>query len=454
MTPFPPQIRDILATDQDGPVEVRGWVRTVRDTKAAVFAEVNDGSSQRNLQAVFERERWSAQDLGGLQTGAAVRLAGLWRPSPAPGQPRELAVERLTVYGTPDPAAYPLQKKRHSFEFLREWTHLRGRTNTFGAIFRLRDRLAAAIHRYFRSQGFFWVHTPIVTTSDAEGAGQQFRVTAETMAGQEFFGLPAHLSVSGQLNAEALALALGRVYTFGPTFRAENSNTVRHLSEFWMVEPEAAFFELEDDMRLAQGLIQSLLRDALEECPEEMEFFDRWIQNGLIDQLRRVQEADFAHLTYTQAIEALEAAARGGKAFEFPVRWGMDLQSEHERYLTEEYIRGPVIVTDYPKDIKAFYMKQNPDGRTVRAMDVLVPRLGEIIGGSQREDDLQNLERRMTELGMNLQTYSWYLDLRRFGTTPHSGFGLGFERLLQYVTGMANIRDVIPFFRAPGQAPC
>ncbi len=446
-------IRDILHLDQDLDVEVRGWVRTARETKSAVFVELNDGSCLRNLQAVFDLGVWDRTRLAGLQTGASVRVRGRWVPSPAAEQPRELAATELEVYGTPDPT-YPLQKKRHSFEFLRDWTHLRARTNTFGAIFRLRDLLAASIHRYFRGLGFVWVHTPIITTSDAEGAGQMFAVSAKLGEGQEFFGRPAHLSVSGQLNAEALALALGRVYTFGPTFRAENSNTARHLSEFWMVEPEAAFFELDDDMQLAQGLIQTLLRDALEGAPEDMEFFDRWIQNGLLEQLRRVRDADFAHLTYSQAIAALEKAVAGGQKFEYPVSWGMDLQSEHEKYLTEVYVGGPVIVTDYPRDIKAFYMKQNPDGKTVRAMDVLVPRLGEIIGGSQREDDLVKLEARMAELGMEGRDYEWYLDLRRFGTTPHAGFGLGFERLLQYVTGMANIRDVIPFFRAPGQAPC
>jgi len=446
-------IKDLLNLDQDATVEVRGWIRTVRQTKATVFVELNDGSSLQNAQLVFDLQGWMHEDLNKLQTGMAIRVKGLWQPSPSPQQPRELLAQELEVYSAALPSDYPLQKKRHSFEFLREWTHLRARTNTFGAIFRLRDRMAASIHNYFHQQGFFWVHTPIITTSDAEGAGQMFHITTESTE-EEFFGKPAHLSVSGQLNAEALALALGRVYTFGPTFRAENSNTVRHLSEFWMVEPEAAFFDLEDDMRLAQGLIQHLLRDALEGSAEEMEFFDRWIQPGLLVQLRQVREAEFTHLTYTQAIEALNQAEVQGQQFQFAVHWGMDLQSEHEKYLTEVYIKGPVIVTDYPKDIKAFYMKQNPDGKTVRAMDVLVPRLGEIIGGSQREDDYDKLSQRMQQLGMNLETYQWYLDLRRYGGAPHAGFGLGFERFLQYLTGMGNIRDLIPFFRAPNQAPC
>lgn len=447
-------IRQLLSIDQDIEVTVKGWVRTVRETKTALFVEINDGSCLKNLQAVFDLEKWERTTLEGLQTGTSLKVTGWWLPSPAPAQPRELVAEEIHVYGTPDPATYPLQKKRHSFEFLRDWTHLRARTNTFGAVFRLRDQMAASIHQYFRKQGFFWVHTPIITTSDAEGAGQMFGLSAKLSDGQDFFGRPAHLSVSGQLNAEALALALGRVYTFGPTFRAENSNTARHLSEFWMVEPEAAFMELDDDMALAQGLIKHLLTDALDKCADDMEFFDRWIQPGLIEQLRQVRDADFAQLRYTEAIEALEHASETGQRFEFPVRWGIDMQSEHEKYLTEVYVKGPVIVTDYPRDIKAFYMKQNPDGKTVRAMDVLVPRLGEIIGGSQREDDYQRLRDRMLELDMDLQAYRWYLDLRLYGTVPHSGFGLGFERFLQYATGMANIRDVIPFFRAPGQAPC
>jgi asparaginyl-tRNA synthetase len=371
----------------------------------------------------------------------------------------ELAATAVELIGEAPADAYPLQKKRHSFEFLREIAHLRGRTNTFGAVMRVRNRLAYAVHRFFQEREFLYLHTPIITASDAEGAGALFQVTTldpgsagrdgELDYSDDFFGTRAFLTVSGQLNAEAYATALDRVYTFGPTFRAEHSNTTRHLAEFWMIEPEVAFCDLEGNMELARDFIRYLLTDVLENCPDDMAFFNTRIEPGILDDLARVAASEFRDVTYTEAIEALRAS---GVRFEFPPEWGIDLQTEHERYLTEEWARGPVIVTDYPRDIKAFYMKQNDDGRTVRAMDVLVPRLGEIIGGSQREDRLDALERRIEELALPRVPYEWYLDLRRFGTVPHSGFGLGFERLVRYVTGMQNIRDVIPFPRAVGSA--
>jgi asparaginyl-tRNA synthetase len=366
----------------------------------------------------------------------------------------ELAVTELELVGPAPAEEYPLQKKRHSFEFLREIAHLRPRTNTFGAIARVRNHLSYAIHRFFQEREFLYVHTPVITASDAEGAGELFRVTtleanAPADYAQDFFGRQAFLTVSGQLNAEIYASALDRVYTFGPTFRAENSHTTRHLSEFWMVEPEIAFCDIHCNMDLAEEFIRSLIAGLLAECEEDMAFFDLRIEKGLIESLRSVAESSFQRITYTEAVEALEGS---GRDFEYPVSWGADLQSEHEKFLTEEAYKRPLIVTDYPRDIKAFYMKQNDDGRTVRGMDVLVPRLGEIIGGSQREEDLGALERRIEELGLNRDDYWWYLDLRRFGTVPHSGFGLGLERFVQYCTGMQNIRDVIPFPRTPGSA--
>jgi asparaginyl-tRNA synthetase len=393
--------------------------------------------------------------LAALGTGCSVEVKGKLAPSPSAGQRSEVAAETISLIGSAD--NYPLQKKRHSMEFLREIAHLRARTNTFGAVARTRSRLAFAVHEFFQNRDFHYIHTPIITANDAEGAGAMFQVTALDMDkasglppvdySKDFFGKKAFLTVSGQLEAETYATALSRVYTFGPTFRAENSNTARHLAEFWMIEPEVAFADLEDNMRLAEDFLKFLFATAMEKCAEDLAFFDARIQKGVADTLRKVVESRFVHITYTEAVKELE---KQSEKFEFKPFWGCDLQSEHEKFLTESVASGPVIVTDYPKEIKAFYMKMNDDGKTARAMDVLVPRLGEIIGGSQREDSLELLESRMAELGMNVTDYSWYLDLRRFGAVPHSGFGMGFERLILYITGMANIRDVVPYPRAPG----
>jgi asparaginyl-tRNA synthetase len=477
-------IREILAeapASQD--VEIRGWVRTRREMKNLVFIEINDGSCIAGIQCTFDRGDASfpaetEKALANINTGTAVVIKGQLVPSPASGQAVEVSAKSIMILGeapaenvapregAPEILAYPLQKKRHSMEFLREIAHLRPRTNTFGAVLRLRSRMAFAIHEYFTAQGFQYIHTPIITAGDAEGAGAMFQVTtldleALAKAGKDqsgggnvydkdFFGKKTFLTVSGQLEAETCATALSRVYTFGPTFRAENSNTTRHLAEFWMVEPEIAFADLGDDMALAEDFLKFIFKKALEDCIDDLKFFDAHIEKGVIDTLTQVVNSKFAHITYTDAVKELEKAVTKGTVFEFAPSWGCDLQSEHEKYLTEKVAAGPVIVTDYPKEIKAFYMKQNDDGRTVRAMDVLVPRLGEIIGGSQREENLEKLISRMTETGMNVNDYSWYLDLRRYGTVPHAGFGLGFERLIQYITGMANIRDVIPFPRAVG----
>jgi asparaginyl-tRNA synthetase len=469
-------IREILAeapASQD--VEIRGWVRTRREMKNLVFIEINDGSCIAGIQCTFDRGDASflvetEKTLANINTGTAAVIKGRLVPSPASGQAVEVSAVSIVILGEA-PAenqdnypAYPLQKKRHSMEFLREIAHLRPRTNTFGAVLRLRSRMAFAIHEYFTTHGFQYIHTPIITAGDAEGAGAMFQVTtldleALAKAGgcqtainydKDFFGKKTFLTVSGQLEAETCATALSRVYTFGPTFRAENSNTTRHLAEFWMVEPEIAFADLGDDMALAEDFLKFIFKKALEDCIDDLKFFDAHIEKGVIDTLTQVVNSKFAHITYTDAVKELEKAVTKGTVFEFAPGWGCDLQSEHEKYLTEKVAAGPVIVTDYPKEIKAFYMKQNDDGRTVRAMDVLVPRLGEIIGGSQREENLEKLRARMTEMGMNINDYSWYLDLRRYGTVPHAGFGLGFERLIQYITGMANIRDVIPFPRAVG----
>ena len=469
-----PLIREILALPPDGrETEVRGWVRTRREMKNLVFVEVGDGSSFAGIQCTFDRAgdgRAVETVLPVLNTGASVEIRGRLVPSPASGQAVELAAREIAVIGEApaetvgDNPAYPLQKKRHSLEFLREIAHLRGRTNTFGAVARVRSRMAFAVHEFFQARSFQYLHTPLITTGDAEGAGALFQVTTldlEALAksgkapdySKDFFGKPSFLTVSGQLEAETYAAALSRVYTFGPTFRAENSNTLRHLAEFWMIEPEAAFFHLEDNMALAEDFIKSLLRTALKECAPDLAFFDTHIEPGLIKTLETVAASRFARMSYTDAMKELEtAAAKDHSLFQFKPSWGCDLQSEHERFLTEKTTRGPVILTDYPREIKAFYMKQNADGKTVRAMDVLVPRLGEIIGGSEREDNLETLSARMAALGMNPQNYRWYLDLRRYGSVPHSGFGMGFERLIQYLTGMANIRDVIPYPRAVGQA--
>ncbi len=471
-------IRDILVSQPDGrTVTVRGWVRTKRDSKNLVFIQVNDGSCFASIQITYNRDDDSPAAAGiesalkRITTGASVCAEGKLVESPAAGQAVEVALTSLTVLGEAPADTYPLQKKNHSFEFLRENAHLRPRTNTFGAVTRVSNQMAYAIHTFFQERGFCYVHTPIITASDCEGAGEMFQVTtlsleklAETAVragaagkspetahemadyGKDFFGKKAGLTVSGQLEAETYATALSRVYTFGPTFRAENSNTTRHLAEFWMIEPEIAFAELDENMDIAEDFVKHLLNWALTKCREDMEFFDTRIQKGLIDTLSHVAGSAFVRITYTDAVAELE---KNAAAFEFKPYWGCDLQSEHEKYLTETVFRRPVIVTDYPKDIKAFYMKLNPDGKTVRAMDVLVPGLGEIIGGSQREEDYGKLAARIREMGLDPEDYWWYLDLRRYGTVPHSGFGLGFERLLLYVTGMANIRDVIPYPRAP-----
>jgi len=467
-----PLIKELLATPADKrQINVRGWVRTKREMKNLVFIEVNDGSCMKSIQCTFDTgslDSKTASALAELNTGAAVEISAKLVPSPAAGQTVEASALSLEIIG-PAPAessggvaAYPLQKKRHSLEFLREIAHLRARTNTFGAVARVRNRMAFAVHEFFQSRSFQYVHTPIITASDAEGAGSMFQVTTLDLAelaksgkapdySGDFFGKRAFLTVSGQLEGETYAEALSRIYTFGPTFRAENSNTSRHLAEFWMIEPEAAFYRLEENMLLAEDFLKSLFTAALKDCAEDLAFFDTHVEKGIISTLESVVSSTFTHMTYTDAVKELEKAAPSA-AFEFKPYWGCDLQSEHEKFLTEKTAGGPVILTDYPKEIKAFYMKQNDDGKTVRAMDVLVPRLGEIIGGSQREENCAVLEERMKALGMDLDHYSWYLDLRRYGSVPHSGFGLGFERLIQYVTGMANIRDVIPYPRAVGQA--
>ncbi|MFW5844152.1 MAG: asparagine--tRNA ligase [Spirochaetota bacterium] len=447
------RIAEVLSEGTPGEeTTVAGWVRTKRSGKQLSFLEINDGSSFDGLQVVIEHpEGAETHALKAAGTGASVRVVGTLQESPGKGQRVELLASSLELLG--DAPEYPLQKKGHTLEFLREIAHLRVRTNTFGAVTRVRNSLSFAVHRFFQERGFFYVHTPIITTNDAEGAGSLFRVTGELEgeeAGREFFGRPAYLTVSGQLNAEACACGLSRVYTFGPTFRAENSNTSRHLSEFWMIEPEMAFCDIACNMSLAEEFVRFLISVVLEECPREVEFFEKRYAEGLSATLRQVVETPFRRITYTEAIAALSAP--GSPEFEFTPAWGSDLQSEHERYLTETVFGGPVIVGDYPKQIKAFYMRQNDDGKTVRAMDVLVPRLGEIIGGSQREERLEVLEERMRELGMEPEDYGWYLDLRRYGTVEHSGFGLGFERFVQYVTGLGNIRDVIPFPRSVGSA--
>jgi asparaginyl-tRNA synthetase len=447
------RISEILSKGTPGEeTSVTGWVRTKRSGKQLSFLEINDGSSFDTLQVVIEHpEGGESQDLKAAGTGASVRVAGTLQESPGKGQRVELLASSFELLG--DAPEYPLQKKGHTLEFLREIAHLRVRTNTFGAVTRVRNSLSFAVHRFFQERGFLYVHTPVITTNDAEGAGSLFRVTGELEgeeAGREFFGRPAYLTVSGQLNAEAYACGLSRVYTFGPTFRAENSNTSRHLSEFWMIEPEMAFCDISCNMSLAEEFVRFLISVVLDECPREIDFFEKRYAEGLSATLRQVVETAFRRISYTEAIEALTAPQ--APEFEFAPAWGSDLQSEHERYLTEKVFGGPVIVGDYPKEIKAFYMRQNDDGKTVRAMDVLVPRLGEIIGGSQREERLDALEGRIRELGMEPEDYGWYLDLRRYGTVEHSGFGLGFERLVQYVTGLGNIRDVIPFPRSVGSA--
>ena len=454
------RIAELLKNGQpDEAVKVQGWVRTKRELKEFTFVEVNDGSSLANLQVVLNQDLPDYTNLvKKLNTGASLAVEGVLVASPAKGQRIELKATTVEVYGEADPESYPLQKKRHSFEFLREIGHLRSRTNSFGAVFRVRNACATAIHNFFQERGFLWVHAPIITASDCEGAGEMFAVTnfnlndiprtekQEIDYSKDFFGRPAYLTVSGQLEAEVMAMAFSNVYTFGPTFRAENSNTSRHLAEFWMVEPEMAFCDLEGDMDLAEAFLKHIFKYVMDHCPEDMEFFNQRIDNSVLATAENIINNQFERLTYTDAISLLEKA---DKKFEYPVSWGLDLQSEHERYLAEELFKKPVIVTDYPAQIKAFYMRMNDDEKTVRAMDILAPKIGEIIGGSQREERLEMLERRIENMGINAKDLWWYLDLRRFGTVPHAGFGLGFERLVQFMTGMGNIRDVIPFPRAP-----
>lgn len=455
-------IKEVLKLTSFGEeVLVKGWVRTKRGNKNIVFVALNDGSVIHNLQIVIEVAKFEEELLKKITTGSCISVKGILANSQGQEQSVEVHAESIFVYGTASPDDYPLQKKGHSLEFLREIAHLRPRTNTFGAILRIRHALSFAIHKYFNDNGFYYLHTPIITGSDAEGAGAMFKVTTLDLNNlpknedgtinhtEDFFGKSTNLTVSGQLEGELGALALGAIYTFGPTFRAENSNTPRHLAEFWMIEPEIAFFDINDNMDLAEDFLKYLITYALENCKDDLEFLCKMYDNELIDRLKAVSENDFVRLTYTEGVDILE---KSGQKFEFPVAWGIDLQSEHERYLVEKHFKRPVILTGYPKEIKAFYMKQNEDGKTVRAMDVLFPKIGEIIGGSQREEDYEKLQKRVEELNIPVKDLWWYLDTRKYGTAPHSGFGLGFERLVIFVTGMANIRDVIPFPRTPKNA--
>ena len=452
------EIRELYKNQEaylDKEITVGGWVRSIRDSKAFGFIVINDGTFFTPLQVVYHDDMENFEEISKLNVGAAVVVTGTLVATPQAKQPFEIQAKTVTVEGASAPD-YPLQKKRHSFEYLRTIAHLRPRTNTFQAVFRVRSLTAYALHKFFQERGFVYVHTPIITGSDCEGAGEMFRVTTMDMENvpktengavdytQDFFGKETSLTVSGQLNAETYAQAFGNVYTFGPTFRAENSNTTRHAAEFWMLEPEMAFADLEDDMDLAEDMLKYVINYVMENAPEEMNFFNSFVDKGLIDRLTNVATSEFARITYTDAIEILK---KHNDKFEFKVSWGIDLQTEHERYLTEEVYKRPVFVTDYPKDIKAFYMKQNPDGKTVAAVDCLVPGIGEIIGGSQREDDYEKLATRMEELGMKTEDYGFYMDLRKYGSTRHAGFGLGFERCIMYLTGMGNIRDVVPFPR-------
>jgi asparaginyl-tRNA synthetase len=457
------KIQDLLQSESfNRQVMVKGWVRTKRGNKNIAFIALNDGSVIHNIQIVVDVAGFDEELLRKITTGSSIGVKGMLMESAGQGQKMEIQASEIELYGESDPDTYPLQKKGHSMEFLREITHLRFRTNTFGAIFRIRHVLAYAIHKYFNDIGFFWLHSPIITSSDAEGAGEMFRVSTldplkppltkdgkEIDYNEDFFARPTNLTVSGQLEAELGALALGGVYTFGPTFRAENSNTPRHLAEFWMIEPEVAFNDIHDNMDLAEDFLKYLIKYALEHCKDDLAFLNNMIDKELLERLKFVVNNEFIRLSYTEAIEIL---MKSGVKFEFPVSWGLDLQSEHERYLVEKHFKKPVILTDYPKEIKAFYMKQNDDDKTVRAMDVLFPRIGEIIGGSQREEVLEKLENRIREMGMPEEELWWYLDTRKYGTVPHAGFGLGFERLVLFVTGMTNIRDVIPFPRTPRNA--
>ena len=479
----PTLIKDLLSTKPEGQkVTVCGWVRTVRDSKNLVFIQVNDGSCFANMQLTFDRNAPSnnanvnniEEELKKLNTGASVRAEGVLIESPASGQAVEVTLESLKCLGTCNPDEYPLQKNKMSMEYLRTNAHLRARTNTFGAVYRVRNQMAFAVHSFFQERGFQYINAPEITCSDCEGAGEMFQVTTLSMEkiaeialekgakgmkvedaaklvdySKDFFGKKASLTVSGQLEAETMATALSRVYTFGPTFRAENSNTPRHLAEFWMIEPEMAFFDLNDDMDIQEDFVKYLVNWALTKCRADLEFFDKRIQPGLIEQLEKVAKADFVRISYTDAIAKLEEAEKNGAKFEFSPYWGCDIATEHERYLTEKIFGCPVMVFNYPKEIKSFYMKQNDDGKTVKAVDVLVPGIGELIGGSEREESYEKLCAEIEKRGMDKSIYDWYLDLRKFGTVPHSGFGLGFERLIRYVTGMENIRDVIPYPRAP-----
>ena len=456
------RIAQILSSGaKDCDITVKGWVRTKRGNKNVAFIALNDGSCVANIQIVVDLASFDEEKLKAVTTGACIRVDGKLVESPASGQGVEVQATDIEIYGTADPESYPLQKKGHSLEFLRDIAYLRPRTNTFGAVFRIRHAMAYAIHKYFNDHGFYYWHTPLITGSDCEGAGAMFNVTTMDLNNiprtedgavdysQDFYGKPCNLTVSGQLEGELGALALGQIYTFGPTFRAEKSYTPRHLSEFWMIEPEMAFYELEDNMELTEDFLKYLIKYALENCREDLEFMNKMWDKELIERLEFVIKNDFVRLDYTEGINILKAS---GKKFEFPCDWGCDLQSEHERYLVEEHFKRPVILINYPKEIKAFYMKQNEDGKTVRAMDVLFPKIGEIIGGSEREADYGKLCARVKELNMSEKELWWYLDTRRWGSAPHSGFGLGFERLLLFVTGMANIRDVIPFPRTPNNA--
>lgn len=445
-------------------VLAKGWVRTKRGNKEIAFIALNDGSTIKNVQIVVDKNAETEAILPKITTGACIGVLGDLVESVGSGQAVEIHAREITLYGPCDPVRYPLQKKDTSLEYLRTVAHMRPRTNTFGAVLRLRSQMAFAIHEYFHKKGFVYLNTPLITAADCEGAGQMFQVTTldlnnvpknkkgEPDYSKDFFGKQTSLTVSGQLEGELGATALGEIYTFGPTFRAENSNTPRHLAEFWMIEPEMAFYDIKDNMDLAEDFIKHLVSYALENCYDDVKFLNDRYDNELIERLESVVKTDFVRLEYTEGIKILEDAIKNGEKFEYPVYWGVDLQSEHERYLVEKHFRKPVILTGYPKDIKAFYMKQNEDGKTVRAMDVLFPKIGEIIGGSEREADLDKLEARIAELGMSRRTLEWYIDTRRFGSCPHSGFGLGFERLLLFVTGMANIRDVIPFPRTPKNA--
>jgi len=456
------KVCDLLKSKEFGKeVLVKGWVRTKRGNKQVNFIALNDGSIIHNIQIVADVAAFGEELLKQVTTGACIAVRGTLVESPASGQPVEVHAQKIEIYGTADPETYPLQKKGHSLEFLREIAHLRPRTNTFGAVLRIRHAMAYAIHKYFNDNGFYYLHAPIITGSDAEGAGAMFRVSildsknppltpdGNVDFAQDFFGKETNLTVSGQLEAELGALALSLVYTFGPTFRAENSNTPRHLAEFWMIEPEMAFYDINDNMDLAEDMLKYLMQYALDHCLDDLEFLNKMYDTELIDRLKSIVGSQFMRLTYTEAVDILKAS---GEKWEFPVDWGTDLQAEHERYLVEKHFGKPVILTGYPKEIKAFYMKMNEDNKTVRAMDVLFPKIGEIIGGSQREEDLEALTRRIHEMHIPEKDIWWYLDTRKFGTAPHAGFGLGFERLILFVTGMSNIRDVIPFPRTPKNA--